>query len=211
MKKRMCDGAGIEVGAPVIVRERTRLRDGGFYSGVVVKVTGEGDDKDSIYILNDHGISITNRHCVYATYENLTKLVRELRDEIAKEDEKVRKYDETLNMLWGSSRKYYVGCPNCFINRVPDVETLNSYVNSTTRWNTVMGFMEESDKYAASLRDLLESAERILTGMKEPTKEINVSFTVKPEMYDEVYAYMKETFESPALESDAIISISVLG
>ena len=83
MKKFMCDGEGVEVGVQCVVRERTKLSDADIYSGTIVAIERMGDKPnpyDEVYVMNDTGVYVTHRHCVYATEENLRELLTEVKD-----------------------------------------------------------------------------------------------------------------------------------
>lgn len=83
MKKFMCNGEGVEVGVQCVVRERTKLSDAGVYSGTIVVIKwlgGEPNPYDEVYVMNDTGLYVTHRHCVYATEENLRRLLAEVKD-----------------------------------------------------------------------------------------------------------------------------------
>lgn len=222
MNKFMCDGKGIEIGVDVAVRERSNMRDGGFYCGTVVKIEPckEDPNRDVVFVErwdNDRVYS-TFRHCCFATKKNLCKL----REEVSKLVENAKNYTETLSdSIYGMTdfartayRKYLIP--------LTELAELSEKIDSVSKKN------HKLTVYALDLDEYLESVEWLIANIelkeeeemkkiekekksKEKTTTMNyalLEFSLDDETYLKFLAMLEEhpefTFNTIKIEHEEI-------
>lgn len=166
MSQYRCDGAGVEVGKTVVVRERTKLLDAQIYSGLVLKITPERGDgtvspKDTVYIFGDDGVISTHRHCVYATKENILKLLQEVNDEIVKREDKLDYLETAIENRWHQMQREVGCCPNCFAERKCSDYELSVYAKRTEGYQKACDASDQAKIEKATLEDYKQIIEDV--------------------------------------------------
>lgn len=179
MQKWRCDGKGLKLGKKVIVRERTRLKDGGLFVGVIKGIEGD-NAKSVIWIEREDGLlTSTCKHCVYATKSNLQKLSDEIEKEIRKNSKHLEKLSRELDGERGFIKAGIRPAPECDFK----------YWDGRTEMYDAM--MDECAKLV-SVRDNLEHVayhlETILPYAEDEKDEVEVRIVKE----DEREAFMQD-------------------
>ena len=172
MNKFMCDGKGIEIGVDVAVRERSNMRDGGFYCGTVVKIEPckEDPNRDVVFVecWDNNRVYSTFRHCCFATKKNLSRL----REEVSKLVKNAKDYIETLsNSIYGMTdfartayRKYLIP--------LTELAELSEKIDSMGNKNcTLRSHTFAMEEYLGGVEYILDELKKKEEEMKKIEKE----------------------------------------
>jgi hypothetical protein len=199
MQKWRCDGKGLKFGKKVIVRERTRLKDGGLFVGVIKGIEGD-NAKSIVWIEREDGLlTSTHKHCVYATKSNLEKLSDEIEKELSKNSKAITKLSEELDKERGFIKSGIRHAPECDFK----------YWDGRTEMYDAM--MDKCAKLV-SVRDKLEHVayhlENILPYAEDEKDEVKVCIVKENEreafMYDIRGLYQTTLTGSPTALENAI-------
>lgn len=181
-----CNGEGVEVGAYVAVRERSKLEDGGFYTGVVVGVEEDsGNPRDVVFVMSKGLLYATRRHCVYATKDNLETLKEEVYHATDVLEEHVEDLDNKISNAQNHMRSAEL-CPHCLARMGLSSEVLNRYAEAAEQYKDAT---ELQNKY----NDLLD---KYYTYADEINEMLYKHYGKEDEDVEE------ETFEEEPVEQD---------
>ena len=221
MNKFMCDGKGIEIGVDVAVRERSNMRDGGFYCGTVVKIEPckEDPNRDVVFVerWSNNRVYSTFRHCCFATRKNLSRL----RAEVIRLVKNAKNYTDTLaDSIYGLTdfartayRKYLIP--------LTELAELSEKIDSVCNKNyTLKSYTFDMEEYLGSIEYILDELKKKEEEMKkieekkklkEKTTTMNyalLEFCLDDETYLKFLAMLEEhpefTFNTIKIEHEEI-------
>lgn len=192
MKQFRCDGKGVAVGKRVAVRERTLLKDKGFYIGTVIYVGGNSS-KDVVFIRKDNSdcVMSTYRHCVFACRDNWNALYYDVSKEIAKVKNKI---------------KYLNAKIRTDVRDIRSILKENDYISEETGYclEDISAALEYRQELCTELAEYLEELKSFRTSIYNISQESNEkecgnSFNCIEDMYKDIcsmYYEMKELLKN---------------